>query len=86
VIAYYKALGILIVIACIVLAFVFYSKADIRSVQAENDFVNAMLHSESMHAYADQGRLLISLFIAVAGFGIGSFCFGIGAILGRLER
>lgn len=85
-VTYYKSLGIVILIACVVLAFVLYSKADIRSVQAENDFVNAMLHSQSMHAYADSGRLLISIFIAVAGFGIGSFCFGIGAILRRLQH
>jgi Flp pilus assembly protein protease CpaA len=82
---YYRILAIVIFAGCIVIAFCFNGAADIRSLQSSNDFINAMIHSPTFTALADRLRLLISIFIAVAGLGIGSFCFGIGEILKRVK-
>lgn len=85
-VAYYRILAIVIFVGCIVIAIGFYSAADARSMQTSNDFINAMIHSPSFTMMTDRLRMLLSTFIAVAGLGIGSFCFGIGEILKRLGQ
>lgn len=84
--AYYKVLGAAIFIVCVIVAIVFFSQFDLRTISTENDFINAMLHSTSMVAMADRIKLCVTIFMIAAGLGIGSFCFGIGEVLKRVQQ
>ena len=85
-ILYYRVLGVLLLIICVVLAIIFYTMVDLRSVTAANPFAANMLESPGVLRFIDSIRTLGALFMIVAGIGIGSFCFGIGQILSKLKH
>lgn len=85
-IVYYRILGVLILLVCVVLAIVVYTQIDLQSVTTSNDFINAVLHSPGVVSIADRAKLCAAVFLVFAGLGIGSFCYGIGELMERLEH
>ncbi|MCK4857816.1 MAG: hypothetical protein KAT58_07615 [candidate division Zixibacteria bacterium] len=85
-IRYYKILGVTLFAGCLAVAVIVQTSLDLKSVTTSNDFITAILHSDGVVGLFDRFMLYLALFIAIAGFGIGSFCFGIGEILAKLDR
>lgn len=83
---FYKVMGFVIPLAAIGIAYLLITSFDLRSVSTENDFITAMLHSESVYQLSEKGKFVIGVAISVLGFCFGLLSFGIGVILSRLKR
>ncbi len=83
---FYKVMGFVIPVGAIGIAYLLITSFDLRSVTTENDFITAMLHSESVYQLSEKGKLVIGTAISVLGFCFGLLSYGIGAILARLKN
>lgn len=82
----FKIFGFVIPIAAIIVAYLLVTKFDLRSVTTENDFITAILHSDSVYQLSNQAKMLIGIALSTLGFCFGLLSFGIGLVLTRLDR
>ncbi|MGB5106099.1 MAG: hypothetical protein WBP29_01460 [Candidatus Zixiibacteriota bacterium] len=82
----FKIFGFVIPIATIIIAYFLVTKFDLRSVTTENDFITAILHSDSVYQLSNQAKTLIGVALSALGFCFGLLSFGIGIVLTRLDR
>ncbi len=83
---FYKVMGFVIPLAATGIAYLLITSFDLRSVSTENDFITAMLHSESVYQLSEKGKFVIGVAISLLGFCFGLLSYGIGVILSRLKR
>ena len=82
----YKVAGVFIAIAAIIVAVLLLSVFDIRQINTANEFINSMLHQESMVTITEQMKTYFSWGIGALGICLGLITFGIGVILSRMKR
>ena len=83
---FYKIMGFVIPIVAIGIAYMIVANFDLRSVTTENDFITAMLHSESVYQISEKGKIVLGTAISALGFCFGILSFGIGTVLSRLKK
>lgn len=83
---FYKVMGIVIPIVAIGVAYLLVANFDLRSVTTENDFITAMLHSESVYQISEKGKFVLGTAISALGFCFGLLSYGIGTVLTRLKK
>ena len=72
-------------IGAIVVANIFKSSFDIRTITTSNDFITSMLHSDAVVGLTDQAKTYVAYLIAAIGCCFGILAFGIGMVLSRLR-
>lgn len=82
----YKILGFVIPITTAVVAYMLVNKFDLRQVQTENDFITAILHSESVYMLSNQAKTMLAIGIIAIGACFGIITYGIGVVLTRLKN
>lgn len=82
----YKLFGIVIPLASIAVAYLLVTNFDLRSITTENDFVTAILHSDSLYQLSERGKIMLGTAISVLGFCFGLISFGIGLTLTKLKE
>ena len=82
----FKIFGFVIPLVTVVIAYFLVTKFDLRSVTTENDFITAILHSDSVYQLSNQAKMLIGVAMSALGFCFGLLSFGIGLVLARLDK
>ena len=82
----FKIFGFVIPLVTVVIAYFLVTKFDLRSVTTENDFITAILHSDSVYQLSNQAKTLIGVAMSALGFCFGLLSFGIGLVLARLDK
>lgn len=72
--------------AAVVLANVLLSAFDVKSISTPNEFITAMIHSDSVVVIVEKLKFILALFIGGLGCCFGLLSFGIGMILSRLRK
>lgn len=83
---FFKIMGFIIPLTAIGIAYLLATSFDLRKVSTENDFITAILHSESVYQLSEKGKLILGVAISALGFCFGLLSFGIGTILTRLKK
>ncbi len=82
----FKISGITIPLVTIIVAYFLVTSFDLRSVTTENDFITAMLHSDSVYELSNKAKTLVAAAISALGLCFGWISFGIGVVLSRLRK
>jgi hypothetical protein len=82
----FKIFGIVIPVITIIVGYLLVTSFDLRSVTTENDFITAILHSDSVYELSNKAKTILAVAISALGFCFGWLSFGIGLVLSRLRR